>query len=94
MHVAGQHVRYPQRRAVGSEDRLDVAAEVVGLPRVPQVDLLPLLVQSFDADADGLLVGGQQPGSFVTRVIFLARPLLAGAPRLLWDLGDAQRVAP
>jgi hypothetical protein len=41
---------------------LGVAAEVVGLPRVPQVDLLPFLAHSLDVDAvsvDGLAVEDQ-----------------------------------
>jgi hypothetical protein len=62
MDVARQHVGYPPGKAVGAEDRLGVAAEVVGLPRVPQADLLPFLAQRLDADAagvDGLAVEDQ-----------------------------------
>jgi hypothetical protein len=39
IHVARQDVRDPHRPAVGVEKGLDIAAEVLLLPRVPQVDL-------------------------------------------------------
>ena len=41
MDIAGQHIRDPQRDNRGIEQRLDVPAGIMSLPRVPQVDRLP-----------------------------------------------------
>jgi hypothetical protein len=37
MDIAGQHIRDPHRQAAGIEQGLDVPAEVLLLPRIPQV---------------------------------------------------------
>jgi hypothetical protein len=39
----GLDIGYPQRESVWLGERLHVAAVLVGLPRVPQVDLIPFL---------------------------------------------------
>src|SRR6266571_291323 len=43
VNVSRQDVGDPQRDAFRADDRLDVAAEVVGFPGVPQVDFFALL---------------------------------------------------
>ena len=47
IHVAGENVKDPHRLAVRVEQGLDITAEVLPLPRVPQVDFPPLAAEGF-----------------------------------------------
>jgi hypothetical protein len=54
VHVSGKDVGDPQRDAFRGDDRLDVAAEVVGLPGVPKINLFAFLGNGFDAEPVGV----------------------------------------
>ena len=47
MHIARQHIRNPQRDPGGVKQGLDIPAEVMGLPRIPQIDDLALAAGGF-----------------------------------------------
>ena len=47
MDIARQRVRDPRRQAIRIEQALDVPAEVLRLPRVPQIDLFALAAERF-----------------------------------------------
>jgi len=47
MNIARKHIRNPQRDPRRVKQRLDVRAEIMGLPRVPHVDRLPLAADGF-----------------------------------------------
>lgn len=54
MDVSGKDVGDPQRDAFRVDDGLDVAAEVVGLAGVPQIDLFALAGNGFEVEPVGV----------------------------------------
>ena len=79
MDIPRQHLRYPHRQAVRVEQALDVPAEILFLPRVPQVDFPAL-------PADGFLVA-PAGGDDLAVQDHVRRPFLHGAFQGLFQAG-------